>query len=224
MPRIFHSISGRWLAIVGASFAAILVAAHLVSSPLSRFLGSDVVMRADQAARRFAQAHDNPTLSAGMRLVSDMHGTAGILVLAAGCAWVWKRRGHRDACLRLLIAVPGGMLLNFLVKLAFHRVRPDWAIVDLPASYSFPSGHVAEATVFYGSLALEAAASGTGRLRRAAVALGAAAMIALVASSRIVLGVHFLSDCVGAVVEAGLWLAACFSRRPSNAAGADGGA
>ena len=46
------------------------------------------------------------------------------------------------------------MLLNMVVKMLVDRSRPSWAVVDLPLSASFPSGHVAEATVFHGTLAI----------------------------------------------------------------------
>jgi len=150
---------------------------------------------------------------AAMGCISVMHGSVGILLLTAVGAWAWQRCGRLDACVRLIFAVPVGMLLNVLVKAAIHRVRPDWSVVELPHSFSFPSGHAAETTVFYGALALEATVQGMRRLR-IVLSLGAMAMVSLVASSRIFLGVHFLSDCIGGVVEGLLWLAACFHRRP----------
>ena len=224
MPKTRSSPSIRWFLIAGATFVAVVLAAHLLASPVFNLLNSDAVMRFDRAAWDYGRRHSSSTSLALMMLVSDMHGTVGILVLTAIAAWEWQRHGHLDACVRLLLAVPAGMLLNVLVKAAIHRVRPDWALVDLPRSASFPSGHVAEATVFYGSLALESVAQRARKVQRLAVALGAAAMIALVASSRVILGVHFMSDCVGAAFEGAIWLAACFSRHPLRADPAAAGA
>lgn len=224
MPAIRPLPSIRWFLVAGATFVAVLLAAHLLASPLVNLLNSDAVGRLDRAAWESGRSHPGSTFLAVMTFVSALHGTVGILVLTAIGAWGWRRCGHLDACVRLLLAVPAGMLLNVLVKAAIHRVRPDWALVDLPRSYSFPSGHVAEATVFYGSLALEATALGMRKIQRLAVALGAVALIALVATSRIVLGVHFMSDCVGAAFEGVIWLAACFNHRPMRAAPAAAGA
>jgi membrane-associated phospholipid phosphatase len=214
MRRISQPFAVNWLGVIAASFVAIVAAAQLLTSPLRDLLASDGVVRTDLAAWEFGQSLWSPTLLTAMKLVSTLHGTVGILVLAAICAEGWRRHGHLDASLRLLVALPVGMLLNVLVKVAIHRTRPDWALVELPPSDSFPSGHVAEATVFYGSLALEATATDLRKLRCAMLALGAMAMITLVACSRIFLGVHFLSDCVAAAVEGALWLGACFSLRP----------
>ena len=214
MPHTPPLLSARWLLISGAAFAAIVLAAHLLSAQVSRLLSSDAVIHGDRTAWEYARGHSSSYVQAVMVFISEVHGTAGILVLTGLGAWGWQRFGHLDACVRLLLAVPAGMLLNVLVKSAVQRIRPDWALVELPRSYSFPSGHVAEATVFYGSLALEAAALLASKTWRLALVLGGVAMIALVASSRIILGVHFLSDCVGAAVEGALWLVACFHARP----------
>ncbi len=193
-----------------------LAAGRLFSAPLRTLLSSGTVRALDRAAWNLAQAVSNATLLSAAAMSNAVHGTVGILVLAAACAWGWKRHGRPEAGIRVLVAVPAGMLLNVAMKAAIHRVRPSWSIVDLPSSFSFPSGHVAEATVFYGLFAIEVARLEVTRLQKALCAAGTATMIAIVASSRIVVGVHFLKDCVGAFVEAVLWLAACFSRSPQT--------
>jgi len=147
-------------------------------------------------------------------LSNGLHGTVGILLLAGLAAWIRRRDKPPEASIRLLVAVPAGMLLNAVVKTVIDRARPSWAIGDVPLSASFPSGHVAEATVFYGSLAIESVRRVTRRLYQALWVAGAAGMIAIVAFSRVIAGVHFLSDCIGALAESGLWLAACFSESP----------
>lgn len=51
----------------------------------------------------------------------------------------------------VICAVPGGMLLDVLLKVAFHRARPN--LSDLSAvlhTYSFRSGHGMAATLIYG--------------------------------------------------------------------------
>lgn len=206
--------------IAGAAFAAIVAVAHLLSSPILALLGSRVVTHMDQAVHGWAQDQSGPTVLAFMKLVSDLNSTVGTLVLASLVAWRWHRVGRKDLALQLAFAVPVGMLLNVLVKTVIHRVRPEWAVVPLPGSFSFPSGHVAQATVFYGSVA-SGAASACSRLGWKVLAVVLAlAMVGLVACSRIMLGVHYFSDCVGAVIEGVLWLAACHAGSwPGRSAG-----
>src|SRR4029077_6526207 len=64
----------------------------------------------------------------------------GIVLFLAVVFLIWKRAW--PALVTIIVAVPGGMLLNELLKLAVHRHRPflDGWFVDWAAS-SFPSGH-----------------------------------------------------------------------------------
>jgi membrane-associated phospholipid phosphatase len=110
----------------------------------------------------------------------------------------------------LALSVPGGMLLNALIKYAFHRQRPsfDDPLVTL-TTFSFPSGHTMGATVFYGTLAaylLTRIASTTMQVLVLAVAL---LLIALTALSRVYLGAHYLSDVLAAAALGVAWVTLC---------------
>jgi membrane-associated phospholipid phosphatase len=142
--------------------------------------------------------------------VSAMNGTLGISILSVLLAlfFAWKRDWYW--LLGLALAVPGGMLLNLLTKFAFHRQRPVFIdpIVTL-SSYSFPSGHALASTVFYGTLAAYLVPRVKTAGWRAALLVGTFLMVMLVGLSRIYLGVHFLSDVVGAIAEGLAWLGLC---------------
>ena len=91
-----------------------------------------------------------------------------------------------------------------------YRARPvsDHPLLVL-TSYSFPSGHVAGATLFYGFLAAIYASGDSQWGRKVMAVLGATAVVALVALSRMVLGVHYLSDVLAAFAEGVAWLTVC---------------
>src|SRR5437899_7462928 len=110
----------------------------------------------------------------------------------------------------LLVAVPGGMLLNEWVKVLVHRQRPfiDGPFVDW-SGYSFASGHTIGATLLYGQLALFILPAMKARHWRRLTIFSAALLIALVGFSRIALGAHFLTDVLAAIVFGVLWLAFC---------------
>ena len=201
--------AGRGPLVAGAIFLLVLLTAHLFAASIFELLNSEAVVSLDGAVWEWCQAHSSLTLLAAMSLVSAVHGTIGILMLTAITAAGWYLAGHRGACVRLLMAVPTGMVLNALVKAAIHRTRPDWALVVLPSSASFPSGHVAEATVFYGLLALAAVKTGARAAVKSVLGVTSVVLVMLVASSRVILGVHYASDCVGAAFEGLLWVAAC---------------
>jgi undecaprenyl-diphosphatase len=197
--------------------AAIIVAgAWLFGGVAPEWLNTKLVAELDLQSATWLHQHASPGLTAFMVWVSALHGTAGILVLAAGAgAILWRRRDWRDL-LQLALAVPGGLLLNVAVKQAVHRARPHYfdSPVQALTSFSFPSGHTLGSVVFYGFVAWCVVRSSRSPALRAVALAAALGMVALVAASRIVLGAHYLSDVLAALIEGCAWLAICLSAPP----------
>ncbi|MGO4380809.1 phosphatase PAP2 family protein [Pseudoduganella sp. RAF19] len=162
----------------------------------------------DLRLAQWLHLHAFEPLTSFMLVVTQMHSVAGILVLTSLLALYLWRRGERYWLLTLLIVVPPGMLLNVALKYSYQRARPyfDEPLLTL-ATYSFPSGHTAAATLFYGVLASYLVMKG----RRWWAVPGAVAMVLLVACSRMYLGVHYLSDVLAAMMEGVAWLAICLT-------------
>lgn len=156
-----------------------------------------------------ASAMSLTPLTRVMLVVTHVNGIAGILVLSLLFAtWLaWKREWTWIALLAL--AVPGGMMINVLAKLAFHRQRPsfDDPLVML-STYSFPSGHAVASTLFYGTLAAFLTPRVGPNIRPWLWAL-ALCIVLLVCTSRIYLGAHYLSDVLAGFAEGVAWLACC---------------
>ena len=79
-----------------------------------------------------------------MTFCTNVHFTVPvtIAVLITGAYLIWKRRYFWFTS--LVLTVPFGMLLNVLMKYAFHRTRPGFENPLLVhANDSFPSGRVA---------------------------------------------------------------------------------
>src|SRR5207253_6836904 len=137
------------------------------------------------------------------------------VVLSLGVIFfVWTRAW--PALVTIIVAVPGGMLLNELLKLAVHRRRPflDGWFVDW-SGYSFASGHTIGATLLYGQLLLLILPALKARHWRLLSIFSAISLVALVGFSRIALGAHFLTDVLAAILFGIIWLALClFADKP----------
>lgn len=194
-----------------------LTAGFLASAALVLFFGSlarlvfgvenftldrDVTL----AVRRWhSPAHD--------RLLRDITALGDFAVLLPATVAVvgalsWK--GHRVSAVLFGGSVAGGLALNSLLKWSFARARPDlWPPLVTERTYSFPSGHTAMATVFYGGV-VAVVFHLTPRARpRLACFLGAAAIITAVAVSRVYLGAHWLTDVVGGLLVGLFWITVC---------------
>lgn len=195
-----------------AGVALMLLAAWLFGHIAEDVVTGDTITILDQRLAGWFHRHASAGLTRLMLLLAYWHGVAGTIAMALLIgAWL-RRKGAQYWLLALAAAVPGGLLLNVLLKYAFHRARPhfDHPLLTL-ATYSFPSGHTVAATLVYGLLACYAVRHARGWGARAAALLLAAAMVALVGVSRMYLGVHYLSDVLAAAAEGCAWLAVCIT-------------
>lgn len=170
------------------------------------------ISQADVPLSRWFHGHARPVLTRLLFAVTRLHSTLGVsLMAAAGAAFlIWRRQAQWLPALAL--SVPGGTALNALVKQFFERARPAFVdpLLTLP-TYSFPSGHTAGATLWWGFALVFLLAHRPPLRWRFAGALGAAVMISLTALSRVYLGVHYPSDVLAAIAEGVAWLVLCFT-------------
>src|SRR6266487_3889364 len=106
----------------------------------------------------------------------------------------------------LLITGAGALALDPILKSLVGRLRP---VVAHPIAHgtgnSFPSGHSLGSIVCYGAILLVFLPAARGRWRPAFITV-IVALIALIGISRILLGVHYLSDVVGGWAIGITWL------------------
>jgi membrane-associated phospholipid phosphatase len=193
--------------------ALLLIAAGWLFGAIAEDVAtSDRLTILDVEVARWLRAHATPEVTRWLLLITDLHSTIAVSCYAAivAGALAWRHQWRRLAT--VFVCIAGGLTLNVLMKLAFHRARP---VLDDPlltlASYSFPSGHVAGSTLMYGLVVAWTFTRTRRPVVRVAVTIAAAAAIALVAFTRMYLGVHYLSDVVAAFAEGVAWLALCLS-------------
>ena len=191
---------------------ALICASWLFGGIAEDVVSGDPLTLVDVRLAQWFHAHATASLTPFMFAVTDLHGPAGITIMGlVMAAWLaWRRNWYWIACLAAVL--PLGMVINSLMKYAFQRARPSLeAPLLVLTSYSFPSGHVAAATLLYGMLVALVYSRTRAWRRRSLVAMVAGLMIVLVAVSRMYLGVHYLSDVLAAFAEGVAWLALCLT-------------
>jgi len=196
--------------------AIALVAALLSAGAFARiaedYLTNDPLARWDVS---FASWLFDARSSAGIdvfRVVTLLGSPAVVLALAAVlCVTLYGRRRLDEAAL-VVVVLGGAQLLNLGLKLAFHRPRPEVALVQLD-TYSFPSGHAMIATVACGVFVYLLWGHLPSRRTRVLVAAGFGAVAALIGFSRLYLGVHYLSDVLGGIAAGVTWLSVSIALR-----------
>ncbi|KLE36109.1 PA-phosphatase [Aurantiacibacter luteus] len=156
--------------------------------------------------------------------VRDVTALGGVFLrnlfaLAAVVALVFLKL-RREAVL-FAFTVIGGWLANTGAKLLVGRDRPQIVPhLTEAGGESFPSGHSFSAAVVYIGMALAFAALSRRHSVRYTLVVGAMVLSAMVAWSRVMLGVHFPSDVLAGWLGGAGWafLAAALLYHPARAA------
>ena len=128
-----------------------------------------------------------------------------VLAVGVGAGVLWLVRDRLDA-LQLVVAAGGAAVAVWLAKLGFERPRPTVVphLVEV-TGWSFPSGHALVTTAIYATLAMIARRHAPTGGARALITGAAVVVIALVAASRVYLGVHNPSDVIAGLAAGLAW-------------------
>ena len=144
-----------------------------------------------------------------LQLITELGGTyfvLGVMVLVAVLEYI--RVPNRWVPVFLVTVVAGEIVLVNTVKEILDRVRPTFNPIAETLGPSFPSGHSSLAAAFYAAAALVLARRRSPRTR--AVLAGCAVAIAVgVACSRVLLGVHWMSDVMAGLAFGWAWFGIC---------------
>ena len=129
---------------------------------------------------------------------------AMMTVAAAGLLFI---RGRWSRAVLVVAAVLSATGVSQLLKAVLQRIRPPevLALIDVPGSYSLPSGHALVTGVFLGLLVVLALRLGSSA-GRVSAGVGAVVVGGVIGFSRIYLGVHWASDVIAGWCVAGIWL------------------
>ena len=197
---------------LGCGALLMVAAAWLFGAIAEDVVTSDRLTLLDAEVAQWLHRHATARMTELMFAITQLHSTVAVSIYTGAVVlYLYSRRQWRRL-VAVFVCIAGGLTLNVLMKLAFHRARPVFEDPLLTLStYSFPSGHVAGSTLFYGLGVVWVFTRTRRPLARALALLVAVVAIGLVALSRMYLGVHYLSDVVAAFAEGVAWLALCLT-------------
>jgi membrane-associated phospholipid phosphatase len=218
--ELFRARAARWLrrrvdpgAATGLALtialALILLAAlgfGLVSEMVTSQTG---LYRYDASAAAWGAGHATPTSTRLLGLVTWLGATVTVLSVTVALGVLeWLERRRLAVLAFLLMVAAGQNLIANTVKVLVDRDRPPVPHLAPSSGFSFPSGHTAAAAAIWAAVAL---VLGRGRPLRvkAWLAAGAALVTVAVAASRVLLGVHWLTDVIGGAALGFGWFVVC---------------
>jgi membrane-associated phospholipid phosphatase len=191
---------GLGAVVIGGLLLGVL--AYLVRS-------SSQLVHLDASVAQWGADHTGPVSERGLDVVTQLGGTWLVVLLAILVAVVgYVRRPNRWIPVFLFTVLVGQVLLSNGIKEVLDRARPTFKPVAETLGPSFPSGHSTTAAAFYAAAAL-VLGRGIGPRGRALLAGAAAGIAVAVASTRVLLDVHWLSDVIAGLALGWAWFAVC---------------
>lgn len=190
-----------------AALAIAVLGALAVGALLVMVQHHALLARYDSSAARWGADHATSTSTQVLRQISVLGGTFAMIVIAVVIAvaeWIRSRRAAALAFMATVII--GQVVIMNVTKYLVDRGRPDIRQLTGFSGSSFPSGHATTAAATFAAVAF---LLGRARSRRTkAVYAGVAAAIAVgVATTRVLLGVHWLTDVLAGLALGWGWFA-----------------
>jgi membrane-associated phospholipid phosphatase len=171
---------------------------------------SDTLADLDRSVGQWGVDNATSWSTHALEVVTEL-GTSVLFVIPAAIVLAvveYRRIPNRWIPVFLAIVVLGEILVVNTIKELLDRTRPEFNEIAQTLGPSFPSGHSGLAAAFYAGAALVLARRRSPRTR-ALLAGGAVAIAVGVACSRVLLGVHWLSDVIGGLALGWAWFAVC---------------
>jgi undecaprenyl-diphosphatase len=201
--RMDRKAAGGFL--LTASVIVLFVVAIFVGIVLDMIDNHSGIAAADRSVAEWGSKNGSTTTAQVMKWITQLGSTPVIVaVLLLTATFDYVRRHSREVFAFVAAVGLGELLLNNLLKVVVHRERPAVLHLVVAHGYSFPSGHSMAAASAWLAVALVLGRDRS-RLTRALLAGGAALIAVSVATSRALLGVHWLTDVVAGLAIGWGW-------------------
>jgi undecaprenyl-diphosphatase len=171
--------------------------------------GTTGLVRLDQSVASWGHEHLSSFSRQGLEAITHLGEPTVVVALAVALAVVETvRTRSRWVVPFVAVVVAGNGILTTTVKHLADRVRPELNPIAETLGPSFPSGHSSWSAAFFAAAAL-LLSRGRGRTTRVALVGVAAALTVMVAGSRVLLSVHWLSDVIAGLALGYAWFSVC---------------
>lgn len=170
-------------------------------------LQSEIIFHIDHAIYSFFSEHMDASYIGLLKFIT-FFGGAGFIMTTAGFVFIYLcyKGWLREAIIYFLI-ISFALLMNTALKTLYLRDRPEilWPGMDL-TTYSYPSGHTSGSVVFYLFTFYVLKERGLKWITSNWVFPLSMIIIFCIGASRVLLGVHWISDVVGGIIWSMGWL------------------
>ena len=191
---------------------AIVVVGGAVLAALALLTRSNpTTLRIDRGVANWAGTHATDVSTAVLKGVTQLGSSLVVITLSvllvvvvAATTHASRRRTVIMAAAYLTTVVAGQNLISNVVKYAVDRARPNFHPLAGFSGPSFPSGHTCAAFACYCAFAV-VLGRGRGPLRQRQLLAAALGIGAMVGATRVLLGVHWLTDVLGGAALGLAW-------------------
>lgn len=190
------------LVVIGAGGMLLGVLAYLVR-------GDTELVRLDESVANWGDRNASAFSTDGLNTITHLGEPEVVVGLAAVLAVVETARTRSVWVVPFIaVVVAGNGVLTTTVKDLADRVRPTLNPIAETLGPSFPSGHSSWSAAFFAAAALLLTRRRNRRVQ-AAVTGAAAGLVVMVAGSRVLLDVHWLSDVIAGLALGSAWFSVC---------------
>jgi undecaprenyl-diphosphatase len=148
----------------------------------------------------------NDFLTGVFSFISDAGSIIGLLFMTALLSVYLLLKKRFADILFLMIVFWGSRGFNSLIKHVLERERPDFNPVFHAAGFSFPSGHAMNSSAVLGFICFLLCIHIKGERFRKGIVMLTVLLVLFIGTSRIYLGVHYLSDIIGGYLAGMIWM------------------
>jgi membrane-associated phospholipid phosphatase len=195
--------------VLSAAIAVLVIATVSFGVLLLMISDNTGLAHFDLSGAQFGAHHATALSTQLLRLLTQLGGAVILVPLAVVVAVIEARRRQPVTVVAFLALTVGGQfLVANLIKAVVDRVRPNIDRLTGFSGPSFPSGHAAAASATLAAFALVMSRQRSVTVR-AWLTAAAAGLSVAIAATRVLLGVHWLTDVLAGLALGWAWFAVC---------------